>query len=244
VGKVFKDKVCCKCGKQGKVIEVFGKYYCKPCYKAKPKSGKKGHSGMIAGQPQHFTLAFNKGLNIEPTKKGDKTFCSIFLQHYPQSKGILGRQFNYFIKDSGEIIGIIGFTSPPRHYKLFDNVFGLDMEKHYLNNNVFCIIKNGVYQASQILALALKTVKKDYEKKWSDKIHGFVTFVEPPRTGIVYKASGWEYLGMTQGLKATKRSDLDTWTNKDWGKGTKKHIFVKAILRRKYQARDTQVNQT
>ncbi len=48
MSKVFKNKNCNFCNYKGKVIESWGKSYCKPCYDKKPKSGIKGNSGMVA----------------------------------------------------------------------------------------------------------------------------------------------------------------------------------------------------
>jgi len=58
---------------------------------------------------------------------------------------------------------------------------------------------------------------------------GIVTFVEPPRTGSVYKADNWDYLGKTQGKKCSRRGNHGKWINKEWGEGTKKLIFAKKI---------------
>ena len=241
MGKVYQNKQCVICGNIGKVIEVFGKFYCKSCYDKKPKSGRPGHSGMLRGDIQLLTIDFVQGLHLEKTTKGNKTFSTLFLDHYPESKGILGRQLNYFIKNNGEIIGIIGFNSPPIHYIKFDLYFGKNLEKNYLNNNVFRIIKNGVYPASQILSLTIKQIKIDYQRQYGDKLIGLVTFVEPPRVGTLYKADNWDYLGETQGKKCYRRGTLDKWTNKEWGIGTKKLIFAKKILRGKYPQIDTPV---
>jgi len=203
----------------------------------KPKSDKPGHSGMLKGTVELLTLPFESGLHLQRIGKGNKTFATLFLEHYPGSKGIFGRQLNYFIKDGGEIIGIIGFNSPPIHYKKFDNYFGSKNEKYYLNNNVFRIIENGIYHASQILSLALKTIKKSYEKQYGDELIGVITFVEPPLKGTLYKASNWDYLGMTEGKRCYRRGSLGKWMNKEWGKGSRKLIFAKWIVRRRYQGR-------
>jgi len=194
---------------------------------------------MLRGTKELLTLPFDKGLLIEKTKKGDKTYSTIFLNHYPGSKGVMGRQLHYFIKLNGEIIGIIGFNSPPRCYKKFEQFFGKNKENSYLNNNVFCIIKHDIIPASRLLSFAVKQVKKDYPTKYGDKLIGLITFVEPPRIGTLYKAANWTYLGLTLGKSCRKRSSLDDWSNKDWGVGTKKHIYAKYLERKKYQARDT-----
>ena len=233
MGKVFKNKECSKCHKTTEIVEVFGTKYCKECYMKKPKSKHPGHSGMLPGNKQLLTLPFDDGLNLKRTTKGDKTFATLFLEHYPESKGIMGRQLNYFIKDCGEIIGIIGFNSPPIHYKIFDDYFGRDKEKNFLNNNVFRIIRNGRFFASEILALTLREIRDDYPKKYNDDLIGVVTFVEPPRKGTLYKADNWDFLGYTKGVRCYRRGSLGKWMNKEWKKGTVKLIYGKKFRGKK-----------
>lgn len=236
MGKVYHNKECSICHNITTVVECFGKLFCRVC---KKPSQHKGHGGMLKGTKELLTFAFDKGLTIEKTTKGNKTYATLFLEHYPKSKGVMGRQFHYFIKMDGRIVGIIGFNSPPLHYKLFDGVFGIKKEEFFLNNNIFRIIDNTDVKATNVLSLAIRQVMKDYFVRYKIRLIGLITFVEPPRTGTLYRASGWTYLGMTQGMQCKKRSSLDNWSNKDWGKGTKKHIFIKWLLRKKYQARDT-----
>jgi len=72
MGKVFHNKICDICNKEGKVIETWGKKYCKECYDKKPKKGN-GHSGMISvdeitrdGLLSQSSL-FGEGLTLELT---------------------------------------------------------------------------------------------------------------------------------------------------------------------------------
>ncbi|KKM13641.1 hypothetical protein LCGC14_1714180 [marine sediment metagenome] len=193
MGKVFHNKICDVCGGEGKVIETWGKKYCKECYDKKPKRGN-GHSGMVAvdeitrdGLLSQSSL-FGEGLVLELTKKGNKLFATLYLEHYPESKGILGRQLNYFIKRDGMVVGIVGVNSPPINYKKFRNYFQTDNEKLFVNNNVYRIVKSKKNQATQVLKLLRLRIRKDYKKRYGDELMGIITFVEPPRTGNIYKA--------------------------------------------------------
>jgi len=230
MGKVFQNKVCEICGNIGKVIETWGKKYCKFCYDNKPKKGS-GHSGMLKTKElELLELPFDTSLKLERTTKGNKIYATLYLEHYPESRGIVGRQLNYFIKKNAEIIGIIGANSPPLNYKKFNEYFGNDFtEKNWLNNNVFRIIKTEKNLGTKILKLFRHQLKKDYEEKYNDKLIGLITFVEPPRTGAVYKADNWDFLGETQGKKCTRRGELGKWINKEWSQGTKKLIFAKKL---------------
>jgi len=67
-------------------------------------------------------------------------------------------------------------------------------------------------------------LKKDYLLKYNEEIVGLITFVEPPRTGAIYKADNWLYLGMTKGYGTTQRSKR--WEARKWVKKTPKHIYT------------------
>lgn len=231
MGKVFLNKECCVCHKVGKVIETWGKQYCRICWDAKPKKGK-GHSGMLGMdklvvQEEMFQ---DLSLNLERTQKGNKIFATLYLTHYPESKGIVGRQCNYFVKKDGKIIGIIGGNSPPLNYKKFNAFFGEGYnENNWLNNNVFRLIKTERNLGTKVLKMFRYRIKEDYEKQYNHKLIGLITFVEPPRTGAMYKADNWTFLGETQGVRCFRRGDHGKWINKEWGKGTKKLVFARML---------------
>lgn len=209
MGKVYQNKVCCICGSVGKVIETFGRLYCKSCWDKKPKRGN-GHSGMlkISDMSYQKNLFAEEGLRLEKTTKGNKLFATIYLEHFPGSLGIVGRQLNYFVKNGDEILGIIGCNSPPLNYKLFNKYFGDEYsELNWVNNNVFRLIKSEPNLGTRILKLFRNRIIQDYKEIYGDNLIGIVTFVEPPRTGAVYKADNWEFLGETQGKKCQRRGD-------------------------------------
>jgi len=227
MGKVFKNKKCSVCGEYKSCVEVWGKLYCRGCYAKKPKRGY-GHSGMIerVGFVVPTKLPIEQGLKLVMVKKSNPIFTNLYLRHYPKSKGIVGRQLNYLIERNGEILGIIGANSPPLGYKKFEEVFGKSYEKNCLNNNVFCLIKREKNLGTKVLKVFREMVKIDYEKKYDDELKGLVTFVEPPRIGAVYRADNWKYLGLTKGITVKRRGSLGEWVNKQYGKGSKKLIFV------------------
>lgn len=225
--KIVVQKKCDKCSFIGKVIETWGQKYCPHCYDKRPKKGK-GNSGMVLDKNTKHKLqqtTFNQQLWLQSIPKGDKTFSTLYLEHYPASKGIVGRQLNYLIWNNGKIAGIIGANSPPLNYKKFREYFKTDNEKLFLNNNVFRIVKSNKNQATQVLRLFRKIVQKDYHKKYGDHLLGLITFVEPPRNGNIYRADNWTSLGETQGISVHRRGSHDKWQNKEYTKGTKKLIF-------------------
>lgn len=211
--------VCSRCGKDGSLHPSFGKLICTDCKTSRPKTGT-GNSGL--GQSDQEVMIFTDGLELRRVPKADKTFGKLFFSHYPGSKGIPGRSICYLVEYHGQVAGIIGFNSPPKNYGVFNDFFGVGMENHFLINNVFRLVNNEKNLATRVMSIARKDARTVYETKYGDKLMGLVTFVEPPRTGALYKADNWQYLGMSQG-KRMKRDPV-TW-EKVFSEGEKKLIF-------------------
>ena len=220
---------CSVCKKENiRVFYCFGKLKCKECIE-KTKKNIIGHSGMIYHKNTAIQLSFNKGLTLKLVKKSELLYVKWYIEHYPKSKGIVGRQLNYLIYYNSEPIGIIGIASPPLNYKLFKEYFNTDNSKLYVNNNVFRIVNkpNDKNIGTKILKQLRNKIVVDYYKKYKDKLIGIITFVEPPRTGAIYKADNWDYLGMTKGIEVRRRGK--NWYNKEFKQGTKKLIFAKKL---------------
>lgn len=126
---------CHICGKEGK-YGVFGRYYCKECYAKRPHPNKgKGHGGLIALSEEELTYELNKETpyHSKPyflrVPKGNKVFASLYLSHYPNSKGIVGRSINYLIIYHNRIHGIIGIMNPPYAVVAVDKFFKINKKK-------------------------------------------------------------------------------------------------------------------
>jgi len=219
-------KNCVSCKKDNvKLYQTFGKLKCKKCIE-KEKTGKKGNSGMIYKKNVSIQSdLFFSDLSLKLVKKSNYLFVKWYIEHYPKSKGIVGRQLNYLIFYNNLPIGIISGASPPLNYKKFRNFFEIDNDLQILNNNVFRIVKkpNDRNIGTKILKLYRNKIKEDYKNKYSDTLLGLVTFVEPPRTGSIYKADNWNYLGLTKGIEVRRKGD--DWFQKKYMQGTKKHIY-------------------
>ncbi len=218
---------CPICEKEAKLYNTFGKLKCKECI-VKSKTGIKGHSGMIYDENINFNSyydIFSKGLELIQVPKSHKLYVKWYIEHYPKSKGIVGRQLNYLIYFNKYPIGIIGVSSPPLNYKIFRNYFETDNEKLFLNNNVFRIVNKPDDKniGTKILKLLRNKAQEDYYKKYKDRLIGIATFVEKPRSGAIYKADNWDFLGETQGIEVKRRGD--DWFQKQYSKGEKKLIF-------------------
>ena len=212
--------ICQKCGAKSKLFPSFGKMICSKCKDSRPNKGK-GNAGLFSSTQEVFV--FSSGLNIRRVKKSDKTFGRLFFEHYPGSKGIPGRSLCYIIEYNGCIAGIIGFNSPPKNYSIFNDYFGArDLENYFLINNVFRLTNNEKNLATKAMKIARLKIKNDYKEKYGDDLIGIVTFVEPPRTGALYRADNWDFIGYSEG-KRMKRDPI-TW-EKTFTSGEKKLIF-------------------
>lgn len=218
--------ICSQCGAEKKLFSTFGKLKCKDCID-KSKTGRKGHSGMIYHKNTSIPLGlFDDGLKLECVKKSNYLFVKWYMEHYPQSKGIVGRQINYLIYYGHSPIGIISVASPPLKYLMFRKYFKVNDDFQFLNNNVYRIVEktNDKNLGTKILKLFRNRVIKDYYDKYKTNLLGLITFVEPPRTGAVYKADNWKFLGETKGI--TVRRKGNNWFEKQYVKGAKKLIFA------------------
>jgi hypothetical protein len=176
----------------------------------------------MSGSDQMEMCLVDGTIVLEKVGKGNGVFGKLFFEHYPQSKGIVGRTINYLVWYNEKVAGIIGGSSPPKNYKIFVKYFDGFDEKHYLNNNVFRLITTEKNLGTRILRIFRNNIKKDYEAKYKDELVGLVTFVEMPRTGALYKADNWDYLGITEGIRMYRRGE--NW-EKQFVAGEKKHIF-------------------
>ena len=228
MGKVYNNKKCLICGTMGRVKESWGKFYCLACDSVRPKKSG-GHGGLVdcGACPDDYLSLTSSPIWLEQVPKGHPLFATWFLRHYPASRGIMGRCITYLIFKDNRPVCIIGGNSPPKNYKKFRTFFDTDNDESFVNNNVFRIVETTGDKnfGTKVLKLFRKTISVDYLSKYKEPLVGIVTFVEPPRSGAIYRADNWSYLGQTQGITCKKR-DFTKWTNKEWSTGLRKHIFA------------------
>lgn len=223
---------CDKCGNYSeRLFPSFGKNICNECKNNRPKK-LTGNSGMFSSGQMLFT--FSNNLYLERVPKSNVVFGKMFFEHYPESKGIPGRSFCYVIHNNGSVVGIIGFNSPPSNYRVFREYFGVDNDNSFMSNNVFRIVDTEKNLATRVLKIAREKLYKDHIEKWGMPLLGLVTFVEPPRTGALYKADNWDYLGMSKGI--SMKRDPETWEK------TFKEDVQKLIYGYKYKTNNKKIH--
>lgn len=156
------------------------------------------------------------------TPKTDPRLSERMAIHYSKPKGFVGRTICYSITYNNVYYGhIVGGSAtlylPGRHEFLGTTKKDLN---NIVNNVFYNISPVGKYPmrnfATNILRLFIKRIIIDWENKYGDKVVGFETLIEKPRTGDLYLRGGWTVVGETKGYtcKRTSGKGTDTWTGK------------------------------
>lgn len=163
-------------------------------------------------------------------------------RHYSQPKGFVGRNICYSIYHGGHCYGHIVGGSATRFLPGRDDIPGIEA-KTILNqivNNIFFHVepKEGKYPfrnfTTKVIELFEKTITKDWEAKYGDKVFAFETLIELPRSGECYRRAGWTKTGITKGYtcKRVAGKGTDNWSGKrvwDVKNLRPKLVFIKKV---------------
>lgn len=161
---------------------------------------------------------------LKITKRTDYRLLERMANHYSKPKGFVGRNICYAITDElGNYYGHIVAGSATLHLKgrhEFLNTSRKDLNN--IVNNVFfnCKPVESKYPTrnftSKVVKLFCETVSKDWYDKYGDRVLGFETLVEAPRTGELYLRAGFTLVGETVGYTCKRISGVgtDNWTGK------------------------------
>lgn len=139
--------------------------------------------------------------------------------HYSQPKGFVGRQLIYKIQCDGEVYGAISAGSATRFLPGRDNFFG-EYQLEKIINNTFYHLVGPPYPIRNFATEVIKQWRivtvEDWRNQYCNKVIGFETLVELPRTGELYKRDGWIEVGLTKGYtcKRVAGKSTDSWTGK------------------------------
>lgn len=180
-------------------------------------------------------------ITLVENSRANYVFNDIRDRHYVTNKGCIGRQIHYLIFDNQDFgskpIGIISGTASVYRCKPRDDYFQINKNNRHqkiqqiINNGIFRLEKREKNLASHILKLWRKQILKDWYKKYKAEIIGFETFVfGENRTGSIYKADNWNYVGMSKGAALITTGKGDMWTQKRIRKQVEpKLIYCKKI---------------
>ena len=152
-------------------------------------------------------------INLVVTKRTDKNLLSLMKKHYSQPKGFVGRNICYAIYYNfdyyGHIIGGSCTLNLPNRNQFFN--INKNNYKNIINNIFYHIEKvNGKYPIRNFTTKVLKAwrdrISIDWKKKYGDKVIGFESLIEPPRTADLYKKDKWSYIGRTKGYTCKRVS--------------------------------------
>ena len=162
-------------------------------------------------------------IQLKITKRTDPLLLERMKIHYSQPKGFVGRNICYAIYYNNNYYGHIVGGSATRYLPGRNEYLGITLKNlNNVVNNIFYNISkvNEKYPercfTTKVLKIFMKEIINDWEIKYGDKVIGFESLVELPRTGQLYKKAGWEYVGTTKGYtcKRIGGNGSDSWTGK------------------------------
>ena len=178
-------------------------------------------------------------LFLQQTKRTDKRLLVRMKRHYSQPKGFVGRNICYAVYQDDIYYGHIVGGSATRFLPGRNEYLGITIkELNKVVNNIFYNISkvDNKYPKRNFTSLVvkefMKTITKDWYKKYGDVVIGFETLIEKPRTGELYKKAGFVKVGETVGYTCKRISGkgTDNWTGKRVWNTSKdqlrpKHVF-------------------
>lgn len=146
-------------------------------------------------------------IDSEATRRAYRNIIN-FYHNYKDWSDYPGRRLCYLIYADGDCIGAIGVASSPLNIGARDKFIGWTVEQKMFNINKmatnyrYCLMEKG--WSSKVLKAFLPFIRKEWEKYYGDTLVLLETMIQPPFTGICYKANGWIFVGKTKGT-AVKR---------------------------------------
>jgi hypothetical protein len=128
--------------------------------------------------------------------------------HYLGRPALVGEHGRHLVRLRGQEIACLAWASAAWKVKSRDQFIGWDESSkrknlYLLANNTRFLILDWVrikHLASKILALSLRRLSADWQKRYGHPIVLAETFVDLSRfTGTCYQAANWRYVGQTKG---------------------------------------------
>ena len=167
---------------------------------------KKTQTGQVVFEQDLSDLDISK-IILKPSSANSSDLIERFHGYVPTTQYV-GRQCNYSIWCQGHEIGFTGIGSAIMAMKGRDTFIGWTKQQrmHNLtkiaNNWRYTLIDNlPKNTGSKVISMVINQARIDWKKKYGDELVLLETLVEAPRTGIVYRASGWIEVGETLGTQ-------------------------------------------
>lgn len=163
-------------------------------------------------------------MNIELRRisKSDQQLKGWMADHYSAPKGFVGRQLIYKVFVDDACYGATVAGSATRFLPGRESFFGSKLPLNNLVNNTFFHVERqgGSYPIRNFLNRIVykwrEIVETEWPEKYGDRVLGWETLVELPRTGELYRRDGWTQIGETIGYtcKRTAGKGTDSWSGK------------------------------
>lgn len=134
--------------------------------------------------------------------------------HYLGSLNKIGETIWYVAIYQNKWIALLSFSSCALRCSDRDQWIGWKYRNQYdrlqlmVNNTRFLILPDFHVQnlASKILSICKKRISTDWQQAYSHRILVLETFVDGTKfSRTIYKASNWQYVGMTKGYRKTSK---------------------------------------
>lgn len=190
-------------------------------------------------------------IGFELIKTSDSYWQDVRSRHYIANKGTVGRLVAARIVVDGTPVGIISAGASAWCNKLRDEFFGINSSDNKIKGKQLCLVLNNtVYRLERPSGLTNKNAgtmilsrfrlfaEDVWYQKYGDVAVGWETYVgrSECRTGAVYKADNWTYLGDTKGISRS-RPGMGTKSAIHFSKTYPKMIFCKWSLNRELSTR-------
>lgn len=128
------------------------------------------------------------------------------------------RKLGWLLYEGGQLVGVFALASAwvmPKAVSSWMEARGLAYNE-VANNTVYCLDGAGKNAGTRFLRLLRADAASWWRSRYGDELRAMQTFILPPRTGALYKADNWEYLGPTAGMSlrstASRRLALERST--------------------------------
>ena len=158
----------------------------------------------------------------------DKDIAALWIQyvsryHYLGYKRPFGYTLRYFIKSEQGLLGCVLFSGAAKSMGARDRCIGWTKKQRL--NNLAWVINNSRFLifpwvrvknlASHVLGQINRQIRVHWQDSWGYSPVLMETFVDPVNyQGICYKASNWQYLGMTTGQGLVRKGKSYTTSPK------------------------------
>ena len=172
-------------------------------------------------------------VQLRPIEPEERLGWRVYMQRFHRlgDRPMVGEHLMYAAWLEGELVALLGWAAAAFRAPLRDAYVGWDERTkrrrlHLVANNVRFLVLPWVQVkclASRILALNLRRLSADWQKRWNHPVLLAETFVDARYRGTCYRAANWQHLGKTAGR--SKRG------NQYLRGGTRKALFVYPLRR-------------